>query len=296
MKTIRVSILICLFVLLFAGSSFPGNSVTESPVNIVAWSNNYDYRETNPPYWYPNNMSGNTMFVGPEGVSGGYLNLAAAIKPGFGTCLQDHSQIIEVKAKWLGEPEYETSLLPGTCFNVIPSMSTLSNAQGWGLFIRPEFWQFEGTWEFSLKYDCPADGKTHIQKRKVQSVRADTIPPKPAGILIEKSPAEDFFYVSWIGLGNPSSSQHPWLSYRVVVYDDEDECPIAYFGSNWSWPSSTTWSYDDGPNRFKIYVPTTYAGKTIRIQNRNSYGIPTPPPDTAGWSPNSALIRTRLPN
>ena len=268
MKTIKVSILICLFVLLFAGSSFSGNSVTETPVNIVAWSNNYDYRETNPPYWYPDNMSGNTMFVGPEGVSGGYFNLAAAINPGFGTCLTDHSQIREVKAKWLGEPEYESSLLPTTYFNAIPNVPAFPNAQGWGIFLRPEFWQFEGTWEFTLKYYCSTDGKNHIQTRVVQSVPPNTIPPKPAGILIEKSPEGDYFYVSWFGLGNPY--HHPWLSYRVVVYDDEDECPIAYFGSNWSWPAvGTFWLYADYPNRITIKVPTTYAGKTIRIVNQS---------------------------
>jgi len=296
METIKISILVCLFALLFAGYSFSGNFVTENPVNIVAWSVGYDYRETNPPYWYPGNMAGETtMFVGSEGISGGYFILTAVINPDLGSCLTDHSQIREVKAEWLGEePAYAFSLLPDTCFNQIPNAPAFPECQAWSISLRPVVWQFEGTWKFTLIYDCPKDRKNHIQTREVQPNPSDTIPPKPTGILIEKSPEGDYFYVSWIGMGNPLN--HPWFDHRVVVYRDGDNCPTDFFGNRFGL-SGSAWSYADGPNRITIKVPTAHIGKTIRIENRNSYGMATSsPPGTLGGTPNRAVIRTRLPN
>ena len=284
MKTTKISILVCLFALLLVESSFSGKLVTENPVNIVGWCANYDYRETNPPYWYSGNMNGNTMFVGSEGISGGYFLLAALINPGLGSCLTNHSQIREVKAEWLGEPgepSFAFSLVPDTCFNQILNHPTFTQCQVWSLLLRPVVWYFEGSWAFTLIYDC--DGKQHKQTLEVQPNPPNTIPPKPSGILIEK--VGDNFNVSWSMMGTAS-----YLGYRVVVYRDEDNCPIAFFPS--VYPSS----FEMGTHRVNITVPTTYAGKTIRIENRNSSGMPTPPPGTLGGTPNRALIRTRLPN
>jgi len=273
MKTIRISILVCFFTLLLVESSFSDKK--EDPVNIVGWCANYDYRETNPPYWYPGNMSGETMFVGSEGSSGGYFLLCAVINPGLGSCLTDHSQIREVKAEWLGEPSFEFSLVPDTCLNQIPTHPTLTQSQAWALLLRPVPWFFEGSWAYTLIYDC--DGKKHKQKLEVQPNPPNTIPVKPSGILIEKD--GDYFNVSWSMMGTAD-----YLGYRVVVYNDEDNCPIAFFSS--VYPSS----FEMGAHRVKIRVPITHAGKTIRIENRNSSGT------ILGSTPNRALIRTRLPN
>ena len=283
MKTIKISILVCSFVLLFVESSFSAQFVTEDPVNIVAWSANYDYRETNPPYYYPGNMTGETMFVGSEGISGGYFILVAVINPGLGSCLTNHSQIKEVKAEWLGEPSFKFSLVPDTCFNQFTGHPTFTQSQAWALLLRPVAWYFEGSWAFTLTYDCPNDKKQHIQTLTVQPNPPNTIPVKPSGILIEKE--GDYFNVSWTMMGTAS-----YLNYRVVVYNDEDNCPIAFFSS--VYPSS----FEFNSHRVKISVPITYAGKTIRIENRNSSGMPAPPTGILGGTPNRALIRTRLPN
>jgi hypothetical protein len=291
MKTLRITTLACLFALLFAGHSFSAQPVTEDPVNIVAWTVGYDYREDSPPYWYPDSMGGQTMFVGSEGISGGYFLLAALINPGLGGCLTDHSQIREVKAKWLGDLDFEFSLLPDTCFNQVPfAPPAFHQSQAWALFMRPQSWDFTGTWAFTLKYNCPTDGLQHKQTREVQPNPPNTIPPKPTGILIERSSNQDYFYVSWTGMGNPLN--HPWFGYRVVVYSDEDNCPTNFYGTGFS-----QWSYADGPNRITVNVPIAHVGKTIRIENRNSYGMAGPPfpSGTLGGSPNRALVRTRLP-
>ena len=293
MKTIKISILVCLFTLLFVGYSFSANVVTEDPVNIVAWQVGYDYRETNPPYWYPGYMVGTTMYVGSEGVSGGYFGLVAGINPGLGSCLTEHSQIREVKAEWLGETPYAFSLRPGACLNELPTHPAFTESQAWYIYLRLEAWQFEENWKFTLIYDCPKDRKQHIQTREVQPNPSDTIPPKPTGILIEKSPAGDYFYVSWVGMGNPSN--HPWFDHRVVVYRDEDWCPTHFFGNRYG-QSGSAWSYADGPNRITVNVPIAHAGKEIRIENRNWYGMPPGSPGFLGGSPNRAIIRTRLPN
>jgi hypothetical protein len=285
MKTIKISILAWLFALLFVGSSFSGNLVTEPPVNIVGWNVNYDYRESDPPYWYPGNNVGETMFVGSEGASGGYFFLVALINPGLGSCLTAHSQIRKVKAEWLGEPPYEFSLVPDTCLNQLFGHPYFTKTQAWALALRPAVWQFEEPWKFTLTYDC--NGQLRKQTREVQPNPPDTIPPKPSGILIEK--VGEYFNVSWIGMGNPSN--HPF-GYRVTVHRDEDNCPIGYFGTGYG-----PWSYADGPNRITVNVPIAHAGKVIRIENRNNYGMPGPPfpPGTLGAAPNRALIRTRLP-
>ncbi len=285
MKTVKISSLVCLFMFLFVGYSLSGNFVTEDPVNIVAWQVGYDYRETNPPYYYPGNMTGETMFVGSEGVSGGYFILVAVINPGLGSCLTQHSQIREVEAKWLGEPSVEFSLIPDTCFNQIPTHPTFTQSQAWALLLRPVAWYFEGNWEFTLTYDCPKDKKQHKQTLQVQPNPPNTIPVKPSGILIERE--GDYFNVSWTMMGTAS-----YLQYRVVVYNDEDNCPIAFFNAN----NADSSFIEFGAHRVKIKVPISYAGKTIRIENRNISGIPTPLPNTLGGAPNRALIRTRLPN
>jgi hypothetical protein len=297
MKTIKISILVCLFVPLFVGSSYSASLVTENPVNIVGSFLGYNYVERNPPYWYPGDTVTETiMFVGSEGASGGYFQMVALINPGFGSCLTDHSQIREVKAEWLGEePGYAFSLLPDICLNQLPTSPTFLETQAWGIDLRPSAWQFQAPWRFTLIYDCPKDRKQHIQTREVQSNPPNTIPPKPAGILIEKS--GDYFYVSWIGMGKPMDNpfNQPW-DQRVVVYEDEYNCPTDFFGNRFG-QSGSAWSYADGPNRITIKVPTAHIGKTIRIENRNSYGMATSsPPGTLGGTPNRAVIRTRLPN
>jgi hypothetical protein len=294
MKTVKMSILVCLFVPLFVGSSFSAGLVTENPVNIVGSFLGYDYREAHPPYWYPGNtVDEMVMFVGSEGMSGGYFQMAALINPGFGSCLTDHSQIREVKAEWLGEqPGYTFSLLPDTCLNQLPTFPNFHETQAWALNLRPGDWQFQAPWRFTLIYDCPKDRKQHKQTREVQSNPPNTIPPKPAGILIEKS--GDYFNVSWIGRGNPTLN--PLFDHQVVVYRDEDNCPIAYFG-NRNGVRDIDWWYADGPNRITVRVPAAHAGKRIRIQNRNFYGIDLgSPPGFVGGSPNRAIIGTRLPN
>jgi hypothetical protein len=151
------------------------------------------------------------------------------------------------------------------------------------LLLRPLPWFFEGNWAFTVIYDCPNDGKKHKQKLEVQPNPPNTIPVKPSGILIEKDGG--YFNVSWIMMGTAD-----YLGYRVVVYNDEDNCPIAFFGRGYG-----PYSFEIGPHRIKIPVPTIYAGKTIRIENRNSYGMPTTPPGTLGGYPNRTVIRTRLP-
>jgi len=182
MKTIKISFLVCFIMLLLVGSSSSAQPVTENPVNIVAWQVGYDYRETNPPYYYPGNLTGETMFVGSEGISGGYFTLVAVINPGLGSCLTNHSQIREVKAKWLGEPSAEFSLVPDTCFNQIPTHPTFTQSQAWFLLLKPEAWYFEGGWAFTLIYDC--NGEKRKQTREVQPNPPNTIPGKPSGIFI----------------------------------------------------------------------------------------------------------------
>jgi hypothetical protein len=294
MKSIKISILVCLFALLFAGNSFSASLVTEDPVNIVGSFLGYNYLEQFPPYWYPGNTVTETiMFVGSEGVSGGYFQMTALINPGLGSCLTDHSQIKEVKAEWLGGQQvYAFSLLPDTCLNSLPTFPTLTETQAWAINLSPGAWQFQAPWRLTLIYDCPKDRKQHKQTREVQSNPPDTIPPKPAGILIEKS--EDYFYVSWIGMGTPMENpwSQPW-DQRVAVYEDEFNCPIAWYGNRYG-QRGTDWWYADGPNRITVRIPTTHAGKTIRFENRNWYGIAPGSPGFIG-SPNRAILRTRLP-
>jgi hypothetical protein len=288
MKTIRITTLVCLFALLSVGHSFSAQPVTEDPVNIVTWGAGYDYRQSLP-FLYPGYRVGEIMYTGEEGISGGYFFLAALINPGLGSCLTDHSQIREVKAKWLGDPDYEYSLTPTTCLNYLPT-SPFTASQPWVTPLRPAAWMFTGTWAFTLVYDCP-DGFIHKQTREVQPNPADTIPPKPTGILVEKSPAGNSFNVSWIGMGNPSS--HIQFDYRLSVFRNEDNCPIAVFGNRFGGG----WSYADGPNRIKFTVPIVYAGKMLRIEQGNNYGMPLPPPPgTLGGAPNRASVDIRLPD
>jgi hypothetical protein len=290
MKTAKIATLICLFALLLVGHSFSRQPVTEDPVNIVTWGAGYDYRQSLP-FLYPGYRAGETMYTGEEGISGGYFFLAAVINPGLGSCLTDHSQIREVKAKWLGDPDYEYSLTPTTCLNFLVN-SPFTAGQPWVTPLRPASWMFTGTWAFTLVYDCPGDGSIHKQTREVQPNPPYTIPPKPTGILVEKSADGSFFNVSWIGMGNPSN--HPYFDYRVTVFRDEDICPIASFGNR---IRSGIWSYADGPNRITFIVPVSYGGKTIRIEQGNAYGMPAPaPPGTLGGVPNRASVEIRLPD
>ncbi len=283
MKTIKITSLVCLFAFLSVGYSFSKPPVEDlEPLNIVAWSCGFDYRE-NISYLYPGYMLGATMYVGGEGISGGYFGLAAVIRPSDTTCLADYSQIREVKAEWLGEPKYEISLIGDTCHNQLPPVVG-GGGQAWFAFLRPEEWFFTGAWKFTLVYDCPSDGSTHKQTREVQPNPANTIPPKPSGILIEK--VGEYFNVSWIGMGTA-----PYFGYRIVVYSDENNCPIATLGPGFSTP----YSYDVGPNRITIGVPIAYAGKMVRIENRNYYLMPPMLPGTAGATPNRAYVRIRLP-
>lgn len=288
MKTVRITTLVCLFTLLFVGYSFSSQPVTEAPVNIVTWGAGYDYRQSLP-FLYPGYRVGETLYTGEEGVSGGYFFVAAIINPGLGSCLTDHSQIKEVKAKWLGDPEIELSLAPTPCLNQLPN-SPYASSQAWVTPLRPAAWMFTGTWEFTLVYDCPIDGLKHKQTREVQPNPPDTIPPKPTGILVEKSTDGNYFFVSWIGMGNPST--HPWFDYRLSVIRDEDTCPIAVFGNRFGG----IWSYADGPNRIKFTVPIVYGGKTIRVEQGNAYNMPPRPPGTLGGAPNRASVDIRLPD
>jgi hypothetical protein len=288
MKTIKITTLVCLFALLFVGYSFSKQPITDlNPVNIVTWGCGYDYRQSLP-FLYPGYMLGDTMFTGGEGISGGYFFVAAVINPdpGLGSCLTDLSQIREVKAKWLGDPDYELSLVPTACHNQLPN----TTSQAWATPLRPAAWMFTETWEFTLVYDCPIDDSKHKQTRIVQPNPIDTIPPKPTGILVEKSADGNYFYVSWIGMGNPSN--HPLFDYRLSVIRDEDTCPIAVFGNRFGG----IWSYADGPNRIKLTIPIMYAGKTIRIEQGNGYGMPPRPPGTLGGVGNRASVDIRLPD
>jgi len=288
MKALRIGTLVCSFALLLVGYSFPSQPVTEDPVNIVTWGAGYDYRQTLP-FLYPGYRAGETLYTGEEGISGGYFFVAAIINPGLGSCLTDHSQIREVKAKWLGDPDYELSLIPSTCINQLTT-PPYTASQAWVTPLRPAAWMFTETWAFTLVYDCPMDGLKHKQTREVQPNPPDTIPPKPTGILVEKSPLGDSFYVSWIGMGNPVS--HPQFDYRLGVIRDEDNCPIALFGNRFGG----VWSYADGPNRIKFTVPIMYAGKTISLEQGNAYRMPPRPPGTLGGAPNRASVSIRLPD
>jgi hypothetical protein len=120
MKTIRITTLVCLLALSFVGNSFSAQPVKENPINIVTWGAGYDYRQSLS-FLYPGYRAGETMYTGEEGISGGYFFLAALINPGLGSCLTDHSQIREVKAEWLGDPDYEFSLVPTACLNQLPT-------------------------------------------------------------------------------------------------------------------------------------------------------------------------------
>ena len=289
MKTIKITTLICLFALFFVGHSFSAQPVTEDPVNIVTWGCGYDYRQSLP-FLYPGYMLGDTMYTGVEGISGGYFIVAAVINPGLGSCLTDLSQIREVKAKWLGDPDYELSLVPSACHSQSPTPPNTAS-QAWATPLRPAAWMFTETWAFTLVYDCPTDGLKHKQTREVHPNPIDTIPPKPTGILVEKSADGNYFYASWIGMGNPTSPTHPWFDYRLSVIRDEDNCPIAVFGNRFGG----MWSYADGPNRIKFTIPIMYAGKTITLEQGNAFNMPTPPPGTRGGAPNRASVNIRLP-
>jgi hypothetical protein len=243
-KITKLVLMLFLGILLTVSSAYPEPAILDNGnPNLTGAAAMYDHR---------NSGTWTESALGPEGVSGAYLDVSVGVITG-GKLLK-HSNVRSIKVKHL-ETGFKFSLQPDICENYLGP-----GQQAWYLYLRPEDWMFEGNWEFTMLYKG-SDRNVHKQ---IVSVPAGpkVFPMKPSHIQIVKSSSS--IDVSWSALGNPDTGQ---FDYRIQAY--EDICPVIVFRGDWCVTcQNKAGTYDPILNKVTFAIPLEWSGHKIRLENR----------------------------
>lgn len=248
----------------------------ESPVNFEWFDLNYSYRD------FGTSSFSNTG--GDDSRTGAYFRICPAIKIVPGQPLGSLDDIVKVEVIHLNTgQEYSLQQRDWTWIGQQLSL--------WLLYLQPEDWMFEGTWEFTLTY-LDSRGKMHRQVKERVMARP-AFPPKISNIMVEQIGGE--YKVSWSVIGiptQPTQPPPPDLDYRVRVFNASyNNCLKDYRGT---WRGGSSGIYDYELNRVTFTIPCGYGGEDniIRLENR----IWTVPDQPQGYrQTNRALYFMKLP-